>query len=149
MIDTEGHDNIPIIKYDGPQPRYQTMGSAGADVTASEDVWIPKGSWALVPTGLSMEIPRGYECQIRSRSGLAAKDGIFVLNGIGTIDSDYRGEIKVILANMGKSDFLVEKGARVAQLVFASVAGVVFQKCNQIDFSGSSRGKSGFGSTGA
>lgn len=148
MIDVDGYDKIPIIKYDGPQPRYQTIGSAGADITASEDVWIPKGSWALVPTGLSMEIPKGYECQIRSRSGLAAKEGIFVLNGIGTIDSDYRGEIKVILANMGKNDFLIEKGARVAQLVFAPVVGVIFQKCNQSDFSASSRGKSGFGSTG-
>lgn len=148
MIDIDGYEKIPIVKYDGPQPRYQTMGSAGADIAASEDVLIPKGGWALVPTGISMEIPRGYECQIRSRSGLAAREGIFVLNGVGTIDSDYRGEIKVILANMGRNDFLVEKGARIAQLVFAPVISVVFQKCNQFDFSSSTRGESGFGSTG-
>lgn len=148
MIDVDGYDKIPIVKYDGAQPRYQTIGSAGADISASEDVLIPRGGWALVPTGFSMEIPKGYECQVRSRSGLAAKEGIFVLNGVGTIDNDYRGEIKVILANMGKKDFLVEKGARVAQLVFAPVINVIFQKCDQGDFSTSTRGMSGFGSTG-
>jgi dUTP pyrophosphatase len=151
MIDTDSYeDRILTVKYAGEvQPRYASVGAAGCDVTASEEICIPKGSWAIVPTGLYIEIPRGYECQIRSRSGLAAKDGIFVLNGIGTIDSDYRGEVKVILANMGRDDFLVERGARIAQLVFAPVISVVFQKCNQADFSSSVRGKSGFGSTGS
>lgn len=150
MTDTDAYeDRILTVKYVGEtQPRYASAGAAGCDVTASEDVLIPKGGWALVPTGLFMDIPRGYECQIRSRSGLAAKEGVFVLNGIGTVDFDYKGEIKVILANMGKNDFFVEKGMRIAQLVFAPVTSVVFQKCNQSDLSFSVRGKSGFGSTG-
>ena len=148
MIDLDGGDRIPVIKFSGPQPRYQTIGAAGCDVTASEDVTIPGGAWALVPTGLSMEIPRGYECQVRSRSGLAAKEGVFVLNSPGTIDSDYRGEVKVILANMGKSEFYVKKGDRIAQLVFASVSSVVFQNVRFEDFETTTRGSSGFGSTG-
>lgn len=148
MIDVDGGDIIPVIKFSGPQPRYQTIGSAGADVMSSEDILIPKGSWALVPTGLSMEIPRGYECQIRSRSGLAAKEGVFVLNGIGTIDSDYRGEVKIILANMGKNDFLVQKGSRVAQLVFARNISVILQQTDKNDFGKTERDISGFGSTG-
>jgi len=148
MIDVESGDKIPVIKMSGPQPRYQTIGSAGADITASEEVIIPSGSWRTIPTGLFMEIPRGYECQVRSRSGLAAKNGVWVLNGPGTLDSDYRGEVKVILANMGEQDFLVEKGSRIAQLVFSPVIPVVFQSVPQSDFSYTARGHDGFGSTG-
>jgi len=140
--------DFPVIKFSGPQPRYQTLGSAGCDISASEDVWIPKGGWAIVPTGLFMEIPRGYECQVRSRSGLAAKEGVFVLNGVGTIDSDYTGEVKVILANMGRNDFLVERGNRIAQLVFAPVSSVIFEALDRKYFSSSGRGEGGFGSTG-
>jgi dUTP pyrophosphatase len=148
MIDVDGGDRIPVIKFSGPQPRYQTIGSAGADVSSSEDAVIPAGGWTIVPTGLFLEIPRGYECQVRSRSGLAAKEGVFVLNSPGTIDSDYRGEVKVILANMGKSDFLVNKGDRIAQLVFSPVVPVVFQSTSRVDFESTNRGSGGFGSTG-
>ena len=150
MIDTDGYeDRILTVKYVGEtQPRYASAGAAGCDVTASEDVCIPKGSWAIVPTGLSMEIPKGYECQVRSRSGLAAKEGVFVLNGVGTLDSDYRGEVKVILANMGKSDFLVNKGDRIAQLVFAPVIPVVFSNVRSTDLEPTRRSSGGFGSTG-
>lgn len=148
MIDLDGGDRIPTIKFSGPQPRYQTIGSAGADVSASEDAVIAAGGWSIVPTGLFLEIPRGYECQVRSRSGLAAKEGVFVLNSPGTIDSDYRGEVKVILANMGKSDFYVKKGDRVAQLVFAPVSSIIFQNIHPEDFETTARGSGGFGSTG-
>ncbi len=148
MIDIDGGDRILTVKFSGPQPRYQTLGSAGCDVTAAEDVIIPKGGWAVVPTGLFLEIPRGYECQVRSRSGLAAKEGVFVLNGVGTLDSDYRGEVKVILANIGKGDFVINKGDRIAQLVFAPVPLVVFQNIRPEDFESTSRGSGGFGSTG-
>lgn len=150
MIDVDGYDDkIITIKYVAEsQPRYQTVGSAGCDVTASEDVMIPRGAWAIVPTGLSMEIPRGYECQVRSRSGLAAKEGVFVLNSPGTIDSDYRGEVKVILANMGKSEFYVKKGDRIAQLVFAPVSSVIFSKVAESDLEITKRANGGFGSTG-
>ena len=150
MTDVDSYDDkIVTVKYVAEtQPRYQTIGSAGCDVTASEDVMIPGGAWALVPTGLSMEIPRGYECQVRSRSGLAAKEGVFVLNSPGTIDSDYRGEVKVILANMGKSEFYVKKGDRIAQLVFAPVVSVVFSKVRDVDLVPTKRSNGGFGSTG-
>jgi dUTP pyrophosphatase len=150
MIDVDDYkDNVITVKYAGEtQPSYQSHGAAGCDVTASENTWIPKGGWAPVPTGLSMEIPKGYECQVRSRSGLAAKEGIFVLNGVGTIDSDYRGEVKVILANMGKNDFLVEKGMRVAQLVFSKIPSVIFVKVSAADLANTKRSASGFGSTG-
>ena len=150
MIDTDAYeDRILTVKYVGEtQPRYASAGAAGCDVTASEDVCIPKGGWAIVPTGLSMEIPRGYECQVRSRSGLAAKEGVFVLNGVGTLDSDYRGEVKVILANMGKNDFHVRKGDRIAQLVFAPVVPVAFSKAREIDLTQTKRSGNGFGSTG-
>ena len=148
MIDVDGGDRIPVIKFSGPQPRYQTIGSAGADVSSSEDAVIPAGGWTIVSTGLFLEVPRGYECQVRSRSGLAAREGVFVLNSPGTIDSDYRGELKVILANMGKSDFLVNKGDRIAQLVFTSVPPVIFHENKRESFSSTTRGSGGFGSTG-
>lgn len=150
MIDVDNYsDKIITVKYVSDTcPRYQTIGSAGCDITASENVVIPAGGWTLVPTGLFLEIPKGYECQVRSRSGLAANKGIFVLNGPGTIDSDYRGEVKVILANMGKIDFNVHKGDRIAQLVFAPVTSVIFQKSTFDDLDSSKRNHGGFGSTG-
>lgn len=150
MIDVDNcNDKIITVKYVSDScPRYQTIGAAGCDIVASENVTIPTHGWSLIPTGLFLEIPKGYECQVRSRSGLAAKEGVFVLNGPGTIDSDYRGEIKVILANMGKNDFNVCKGDRIAQLVFAPVTSVIFQKSTLDDLGSSKRNHGGFGSTG-
>lgn len=150
MIDVDGYqDGVVTVKFAGEsQPKYQSLGAAGCDVTASEDVMVPMGAWSLVPTGLFLEIPRGYECQVRSRSGLAAKEGVFVLNSPGTIDSDYRGEVKVILANMGKSEFYVKKGDRIAQLVFAHIPSVIFSKVSEQDMSSTQRSSNGFGSTG-
>jgi dUTP pyrophosphatase len=137
-----------VVKYvGGVAPTYQTVDSAGCDVSALEEVVIPAGKWAMVPTGLKMEIPKGYECQIRSRSGLAAKEGVFVLNGVGTIDSDYRGEIKVLLANMGMNDYHISPGDRIAQMVFAPINQVSFKKVGSL--STSERGSGGFGSTGS
>ena len=107
---------------------------------------IPAGKWSMVKTGVTVEIPLGYEGQVRSRSGLAFKEGIFVLNSPGTIDSDYRGEIGVILANMSDSDRPVKIGERVAQLVITRVTDVVFQKKDSL--SETERGSGGFGSTG-
>jgi len=102
-------------------PSYQTSGSAGMDVCAAIDnpIIIKSGSTKLIPTGLAIALPTGFECQVRSRSGLAAKQNVFVLNSPGTIDSDYRGEIKVIIANFGEEDFIINRGDRIAQLVIA------------------------------
>ncbi len=104
-------------------PEYQSRGAAGADIFAciGEPIVIQPGSVALVPTGLSIELPEGYEAQIRPRSGLALKHGITLLNTPGTIDSDYRGEVKIIIANLGAEAFTVEHGMRIAQMVFARV----------------------------
>ncbi len=141
-------DNHVTVKFisDNPPPKYQTAGAAGCDITSSEHKIIPSGKWEVVSTGIKMEIPHGYECQIRSRSGLAAKEGVFVLNGVGTIDSDYRGEIKVILANMGINDYYISPGDRIAQMVFAPVVQIDFKKVDET--STTSRGSGGFGSTG-
>jgi dUTP pyrophosphatase len=102
-------------------PKYQTVGSAGMDICAclTNPVFIKPNSVSIISTGLSIALPNGYECQVRSRSGLAAKNNVFVLNSPGTIDSDYRGEIKIILANFGTSDFEIKNGDRIAQLVIA------------------------------
>jgi len=129
-----------------PLPAYQTDGSSGADVRAAEDVVIPAHGWGAVPTGLFCEIPAGWELQVRSRSGLALRDGVFVLNSPGTVDSDYRGEIKVILANLSGKEFVVKKGDRIAQLVLAKVERVTFVPAK--DLSASKRGAGGFGHTG-
>ncbi|MCU0843317.1 MAG: dUTP diphosphatase [Spirochaetes bacterium] len=104
-------------------PAYQTIGAAGADVFArvDEPVAIAPGAVALIPTGIAIQIPEGYEAQIRPRSGLALRHGVTCLNTPGTIDSDYRGEVKVILANLGGEPFVVEHGMRIAQMVFARV----------------------------
>ena len=129
-------------------PSYETLGSAGADIRAflEESVTIKPFERAMIPTGLKFEIPLGYEMQIRPRSGLAAKSGITVLNTPGTIDSDYRGEVKIILINLGKDDFIVNNGDRIAQAVIAPVTQGKFTVVNEL--SSTSRGEGGFGSTG-
>ncbi|NLV93897.1 MAG: dUTP diphosphatase [Candidatus Riflebacteria bacterium] len=123
-----------------------TPGSSGYDICASEHLVIGPGCYAKVPTGLHIEMPHGLEAQIRPRSGLAAKFGVTVLNAPGTIDSDYRGEICVLLINHGSYDFTVEPGMRIAQMVFAKVLDVEFAKNSSLK--ASERGKNGFGSTG-
>lgn len=127
-------------------PTYQTIGSSGADVRAATDQNIPAHGWGAVPTGLFCEIPPGWELQVRSRSGLALKEGIFVLNSPGTVDSDYRGEIKVILANLSDKEFSVKAGDRIAQLVLAKVETARFTPAETL--SGTDRGAGGFGHTG-
>lgn len=129
-------------------PEYKTSGAAGADICALLDapLTIPAGKFAMVPTGLFFEIPEGYEVQIRPRSGLAAKNGVTVLNTPGTIDSDYRGEIKVILINLGAADFTINSGDRIAQMVVAPVTQVAFSITDSL--SETERGAGGFGSTG-
>jgi len=145
--------NIQITKkaYLGFEPNlpfYASDGSAGMDVSAylSESAEIAPGSVSLVPTGLSIALPKGYECQVRSRSGLAAKNGIFCLNSPGTIDSDYRGEIKVILANFGKNSFTINNGDRIAQLVIAKYEKINWELTDCLPETGRAAG--GFGSTG-
>lgn len=129
-------------------PSYQSKGAAGADVCAflGEDVVIESGEYKMIPTGLFLEIPEGFEVQVRPRSGLAAKNGVTVLNAPGTIDSDYRGEIKVILINHSKQPFTVKNGDRIAQLVVASVVQASFESAERL--SATERGEGGFGSTG-
>lgn len=131
-----------------PLPQYATDGSAGMDVYATVDkpMEISPGAIAMVPTNLSIALPKGYECQVRSRSGLAAKNGIFALNAPGTIDSDYRGEIKVILANFGKEPFVIHTGDRIAQLVIAQYESITWKEVDSLDET--ARGDGGFGSTG-
>ncbi|WP_082192331.1 dUTP diphosphatase [Chlamydia suis] len=130
-------------------PEYATVGASGADVRAniSEPIAILPGQRALIPTGVSVDIPQGYEIQVRSRSGLAAKYGVIVLQSPGTIDADYRGEIRVILANFGEATFIVEPGMRIAQLVVAKVEQVSFVKTNE-ELPATARGTGGFGHTG-
>jgi dUTP pyrophosphatase len=129
-------------------PEYQSAGASGADLRAmlSEDLVLKPGMRALVPTGLRLEIPRGLEAQVRPRSGLALQHGITVLNSPGTVDADYRGEIKIILINLGESDFRVKNGDRIAQMVFSPVVRVSFRR--QEEIAPSPRGSGGFGSTG-
>lgn len=127
-------------------PKYQTEGSAGCDLVSSEDVVIPARGRALVGTGLKLEIPTGFEGQVRPRSGLAVKSGITVLNAPGTIDSDYRGEVKVVLFNTTDTDYSVKRGDRVAQLVFSQTFRAIFQASD--DLTATQRAEGGFGSTG-
>ena len=132
-----------------PIPLRTTPGSSGCDVAAAveTEIVIEPSARALVPTGFCFEIPLGYEVQVRSRSGLAAKHGVFVLNSPGTVDSDYRGEVKVILANSGNAPFVIKRGDRIAQLVVASVAeSVDFVEKDSVSETG--RGAGGFGHTG-
>jgi dUTP pyrophosphatase len=129
-------------------PHYASLGAAGADVRAylSEAIIIAPGDVQLIPTGLQFAIPEGFEIQVRPRSGLAAKSGVTVLNAPGTIDSDYRGEIKVILINHGKEPFVVEPGMRIAQLVVAPVVKAIFEPAEEL--CETVRGVNGFGHTG-
>ncbi len=132
-------------------PAYETTGAAGADVRASlgagEKMLIRPGERMLVPTGLVMEIPAGYEIQVRPRSGLSFKTGLMVVNSPGTIDSDYRGEVKIILGNLGTQDEVINHGDRVAQLVLAPVVQAHFVEAIE-SLSTTDRGAGGFGSTG-
>ena len=129
-----------------PLPRYETDGAAGVDLAAAEDGALAPQERKLVPTGLFMEIPDGYEGQVRPRSGLAIKHGITMLNNPGTVDSDYRGEVCVILYNSSSEPFEYKKGDRIAQMVFAPVTKAEIIKTEVL--STTARGKSGFGSTG-
>lgn len=129
-------------------PAYATHGSAGMDVRAvlADSITIQPGAVAMIPTGLAVAIPLGYEMQVRSRSGLAAKNGVFCLNSPGTIDSDYRGEVKVILANFGAEPFTISNGDRIAQLVVAKHEHVRWKEVTTLPET--DRGEGGFGSTG-
>jgi dUTP pyrophosphatase len=129
-----------------PLPVYATEGAAGMDVVAAEDVTLPQGSRHAVATGLAFAIPVGFEIQVRPRSGLALKHGITVPNTPGTIDSDYRGELKVILINHGDQAFEIRRGDRIAQLVIAPVTRASWLEVEELD--DTARGEGGFGSTG-
>lgn len=129
-----------------PVPAYATEGAAGMDVVAAEALTLNPGARAAIATGFAMAIPLGYEVQVRPRSGLALKHGITCLNTPGTIDSDYRGEVKVILANLGSDPFEIKHGDRIAQLVPAPVQRAAFVEVTDLDET--ARGAGGFGSTG-
>jgi dUTP pyrophosphatase len=135
---------------DLPLPRYETAGAAGLDLQAAIDADAPlvlkAGARALVPTGLTLALPEGFEAQVRPRSGLALKQGVTLVNSPGTIDSDYRGEIGVILINHGQEDVVVTRGMRIAQLVIAPVIQARLVELDELDQS--ERGAGGFGSTG-
>jgi dUTP pyrophosphatase len=133
---------------DIPLPEYATEGSSGLDLRSAveKELIIEKGKVALVPTNLRVEIPVGYEIQVRPRSGLAAKHSIGVLNSPGTIDSDYRGEVKVILFNFGDQDFVIKRGDRIAQMVLSKVYKATLEETH--DLNESNRGEGGFGHTG-
>ena len=135
------HSNVNL-------PAYETSGSSGMDSQAyiSEEIILKPGERKLIPTGLSVAIPENLEIQIRPRSGLAYKKGISVVNTPGTIDSDYRGEIKVLLINLGKEDFIIKKFERIAQMVVCPITKVVLSETN--DLPDTIRGEGGFGSTG-
>jgi dUTP pyrophosphatase len=131
-------------------PRYETSGAAGMDLTAAipdgEKLVLAPGERAMVPTGLAIALPEGFEAQVRPRSGLAAKNGVTVLNSPGTVDCDYRGEVKVILINLGQEPFTIERGTRIAQMVVAPVTRARLTETETLDET--ARGAGGFGSTG-
>ena len=133
-----------------PLPRQQTAGAAGLDLAAAigaeEIVTIAPGDYAMVPTGLAIALPEGFEAQIRPRSGLAARHGVTVLNSPGTVDADYRGEVKILLINHGREPFSLRRGERVAQMVVAPVSAVEMVVVDELDETG--RGTGGHGSTG-
>ncbi len=137
-----------INKSNNALPEYQTSGAAGMDIRAfvPSDIKIKPGEVKLVPTGLYLEIPNGYEIQVRARSGLALKNSIGVANGIGTIDSDYRGELCVILVNFGQEEFVVKNGDRIAQMVLNKYEPIEFVVDEEL--SSTERGEGGFGSSG-
>jgi len=129
-------------------PKYETNGSSGMDLAANieNEIDLAPGKTAIIPTGLAVSIPKNFEIQIRPRSGLAAKNQISVLNTPGTIDSDYRGELKVILVNLGKENFKIEKGIRIAQMVLCPVVRATLKEVDILEET--ERGEGGFGSTG-
>lgn len=129
-------------------PAYETCNSAGMDLRAAidEDVVLKAGERKLIKTGFSIALDNGYEAQIRPRSGLALKNGLIVLNTPGTIDADYRGEVMIILANLGTEDFVVQRGMRIAQMVISTCIQVSFEEVDSLD--DTERGSGGFGSTG-
>mgnify|MGYP001315841208 FL=1 len=132
-----------------PLPKYETEGASGMDLSANVEkvVEIQPGKSVIIPTGIALSIPKNYEIQIRPRSGLAAKSQISILNTPGTIDADYRGELKVILVNLGEKIFKVEKGLRIAQMVLCPVIKAVLKEVNELEET--ERGSGGFGSTGS
>ena len=138
-----------INKSDNPLPEHQTESSAGADIHAyipDGDMIISPGEKEIIPTGIYIEIPVGYEVQVRPRSGLAFKHGVTVLNSPGTIDADYRGEVKVLLINHGKEAFIVKSGERIAQMVYSKYQRVEWESVNRL--SDTERGSGGYGSSG-
>ena len=140
---------VKLVRTGAKMPSKGTSGSAGWDLTAciNKEIWIPPLHWKSIPTGIAVEIPPGYEGQIRPRSGLAARAGAMVLNSPGTIDSDYRGEIKVLLYNgMDARDLIIKPKQRIAQLVIAAIPQVNFESTGSL--SETERGAGGFGSTG-
>ena len=139
---------IKRLSKEVPLPKYETSGSSGMDLAANvdSDINIDPGKTSIIPTGLALSIPKGFEVQIRPRSGLAAKQKISVLNTPGTIDADYRGEIKVILINLGQETFKIEKGFRIAQMVVCPIVQAQLKEVD--DLNQTERGKGGFGSTG-
>lgn len=140
--------NIKIKKLceDATLPRYAHEGDAGMDIYSLVDETIEAGERKLIPTGIAFEIPQGYEIQVRSKSGLAANNGLFVLNSPGTIDSGYRGEIKVILLNTGEQEYHVRKGEKIAQIILNKVEGIELKVVEEL--SETARGSGGLGSTG-
>ena len=134
---------------DLPLPTYETAQSAGMDLAAAieEPITLAPGSRVMVPTGLAIALPDGYEAQVRPRSGLAARNGVTVLNTPGTIDADYRGEVNVILINLGDETFEIERGMRIAQMVVSPVTQAAFSEAAELPET--ARGTGGFGSTGA
>ncbi len=137
-----------INKSKNPLPEYKTEGASGMDLLSSneEDILLRPMERALVPTGLYMEIPEGYEGQVRARSGLAIKHGLTLINSVGTIDSDYRGEIKIPLVNLSTEDYIIKSGERIAQMIIAKYEKVDIVEVDEINES--VRGTGGFGSTG-
>lgn len=146
--------DVPVVRLphgmDLPLPEYATAASAGMDLVAAVPAEMPlviaPGAWALVPTGLALELPEGMEAQVRPRSGLALKFGVTVLNAPGTIDADYRGEVGVILINHGREPFTVSRGMRIAQMVIAGVQQITLVETGNLGET--ARGVGGFGSTG-
>lgn len=139
---------IRIISKSGRVPKYETKASAGFDISAflETEMVLKPGERALVPTGFFIEVPEGYEAQVRARSGLAIKKGIGLVNGIGTIDADYRGELMVPLINWGQEDFVIQDGDRIAQVVINKFEQVTFRLSSEL--SETERGAGGFGHTG-
>lgn len=139
---------IKLLNEKALLPHYQTVGSAAADISAclDERITLEPGERRVVPTGFAMQLPPGYEAQVRARSGLSSKHGITLANGVGTIDADYRGEVGVILINLGKEPFVIEHGMRIAQLVIGRVEQASWRSVERLDET--ARGEGGYGSTG-